>query len=216
MKKKWYDDLSPVDEIREELRARSIYDVVLVNFYLKHKYPRLFLLCFSIVFAYVLFSNNVVSSWVLSLENLSYLGILIAGFLFSFGFTAPFAVGFFLVFQPENILLATFIAGVGSVVSDLLIYEGIHSSFSKEFDKLGHSKLFTGIKGILDSNFHKKVRIYLMYSFAGFLIATPLPDEIGVSMIAGLTSMKRWVLAVLSFVLHTLFIYLIIVFGVNF
>ena len=36
------------------------------------------------------------------------------------------------------------------------------------------------------------------------MIATPLPDEMGVSMLAGLTTIKPWRLAIISFILHAL------------
>jgi len=202
-------------EIKNELKDRSIRDFLVLNSFFRHKYPRLFLLAFAIVLAYVLFQNDVVASWVLGLENYSYLGIFIGGILLAFGFTAPFAVGFFIFVQPENILLATFVGGLGAVFSDLVIYEGIHSSFTKEFNRLKKTRLIKGIKGILNDNLPRKAVVYLMYAFAGIMIATPLPDEIGVSMIAGLTTVKRWALTLISFVLHTTAIYLLIVFSVN-
>jgi uncharacterized membrane protein YdjX (TVP38/TMEM64 family) len=43
-----------------------------------------------------------------------------------------------------------------------------------------------------------------MYAFAGILIASPLPDEAGVIMLAGLTKIKTWALAIISIILNTI------------
>jgi len=53
-------------------------------------------------------------------------------------------------------------------------------------------------------NVNEKIRIYLMYAFAGILIASPLPDEAGVTMLAGLTKISVKSLALISFILNTL------------
>ena len=45
---------------------------------------------------------------------------------------------------------------------------------------------------------------YFVPVLAGFIIASPLPDEIGVIMLAGLTKIKIGILVVLSLILNTL------------
>ena len=49
-----------------------------------------------------------------------------------------------------------------------------------------------------------------MYAFVGILIASPLPDEIGVIMLAGLTKINFKILAIISFILNTLGILIIL------
>jgi len=208
---KEFEHENPIDTIRNELRGKSIGDLVKVEIFLKDKYPRLFLLCFSIVLAYVLFQNDYVASLILGLQNLSYIGIFVAGILFSFGFTAAFAVGFFIFVQPENVLLAVLIGGVGSTVADLFIFEGIRSSFSKELRRLKRTKLFREAGNWVHHSLPRKIYLSLMYTFAGLIIATPLPDEIGVGVIAGFTEVRPIFLTIISFILHSLAIYLIIV-----
>src|SRR3972149_8164207 len=78
------------------------------------KYPKLALLGLTIIIAYYLFTQPEVSSRISGLENLSYLGIFIAGLFFTFGFSTPFSIGFFIVSQPQNIFLAAIIGGIGA------------------------------------------------------------------------------------------------------
>ena len=86
-----------------------------------YKYPKLTLLLLSTILAYYLFSNDSVVDVINHLDGLSYLGVLIAGLLFAFGFTTPFAIGFFITYSPENIILAALIGGFGAFLTDSLI-----------------------------------------------------------------------------------------------
>jgi len=56
------------------------------------------------------------------------------------------------------------------------------------------------------------IRHYLLYVFAGIILATPLPDEVGVSMLAGLTTIKPMKLAIIGFILHSAAIFCIFYF----
>jgi len=170
----------------------------------KLRYPKIFLLFIAIILAYIIFRNPNIQSFVSGLGNLKYLGIFIAGMLFSFGFTSPFAAGFFITLNPENILLTGIIGGVGALLSDLLIFSLIKLSFKDEFERLEKTKIIKDIKKEIEQDFGKKIKVYLMYAIAGIMIASPLPDEIGVIMLAGLTKIKVNKLSVISFILNTL------------
>ncbi len=169
----------------------------------KFKYPKLIGLIVAIILSYFIFSNPQVSDFVSALGDKGYLSIFLVGFLFSFGFTAPFAVGFFIVLNPSNMLLAGIVGGIGSTISDLLIFKALNFSFKDEFEKLKKEKLSVEIEELFEKDFSAHVRNYLLYSFAGFILASPLPDEMGLIMLAGLTRIKSSVLAVISFILHT-------------
>jgi hypothetical protein len=135
--------------------------------------------------------------------------------LLAFGFTAPFAVGFFIVVQPESILLAVLLGGMGALSSDMLIFKFIKVSFIDEFEQLRREKPVLRFRRLIRNNLGLRVSNYLLYVFAGILIATPLPDEIGVAMLAGLTHINLRVLAVISFILHAVAIWLLLVFSVS-
>ncbi len=176
----------------------------------KFKYPKLLLLVLSIILAYYLFSIPQVSDWFANLGSLSYIGVFIAGMLFAFGFSAAFAVGFFLTLNPSNIFIAAIIAGFGALISDLIILNFIRISFQGEFNKLKKTNTIKEISNTLNQGFLKKTKIYLMYAFAGILIASPLPDEAGVTLLAGLTKIKQSAIAIIGFILNTLGILIIL------
>lgn len=169
----------------------------------KFKYPKLFLLILFSITAYVVFSDARIQALVVSLGELSYLGIFIAGLCFSFGFSTPFAVGFFLIAQPENLWLAALVGGMGALISDLLIFKLIRFSFMDEFERLEKTALVRKVSDVLSTKPLHKVKIYLLYLFAGIVISSPLPDELGVSMLAGLTRINIHTLAAISFVMNT-------------
>lgn len=170
------------------------------------KHPKLVLLTFFILLAYYLFSKPFMLELVTKLNRFDHLGIFVSGILSTFGFTAPFSVGFFLLSNPESILLATVIGGVGAMLADLLIFKLIRFSFMDEIKDLEKGKVIKKIENVVKNNKHILIRHYLVYIFAGILISTPLPDEIGVSILAGLTTIKPLKLAIISFTLHSLFI----------
>jgi len=178
------------------------------------KYPKICLLALSIVFAYALFSNGEVSSFVSKLGSLNiYLCALIAGILFSFGFTSAFGIGLFFALPPSNLFLIAFIGGIGSVISDLVLFKTIKFSFKDEFNELKKNSIISKINLIVKNNKHVLLRHYLLYALAGFLLAVPLlPDEIGVTMLAGLTTIKPSFMVTISFIIHTLMIFSLLYF----
>lgn len=176
-------------------------------------YPKLFILVFCIALAYILFRQPVVYGFLSGLNSLSYLGIFIAGMMFSFGFTAPFAVGFFITLQPSNIYFAAILGGCGALISDLTIFRFIRFSFMEEFERLKKTKTVRSVEGMIERRLGLRLTNYLLYAFAGFAIASPLPDELGVIMLAGLSKIKQSVLAIISIILNSLGILVILYFS---
>lgn len=168
------------------------------------KYPKILLLIVAIITSYIIFSNPEVDNFIWGLDKLNYLGVFIAGLLFSFGFTSPFSAGYFIALNPENIIITGIIGGFGAMLADLFIFKMIRFSFTEEIKKLRKEKITKQIENILNKTLIGKLKIYLMYIFAGILIASPLPDEIGVIILAGLTKVKTTALMILGFILNTL------------
>ncbi len=175
----------------------------------KFKYPKIALLIVAIILAYYIFRQPAVAQFLSSLGTLKYLGVYLAGMLISFGFTAPFSVGFFIALTPENIWIATIIGGLGAMTSDVLILKFIRFSFQDEFDRIRKTKTFNKINFFFNQTLGK-MSVYLMYVFAGILIASPLPDEAGVTILAGITKIKVYTLAIIGFVLNSLGIFILL------
>ncbi len=175
----------------------------------RFKYPKIALLILTIILAYFIFKNTQLASFITHLGTFRYFSIFLAGIFIAFGFTAPFAVGFFISYTPQNIWLAAIIGGLGAMVGDLIIFNFIRVSFKDEFDELKHTRIYKQINFFF-SRALGKIWIYLMYVFAGIIIVSPLPDEAGVTMLAGLTKIKQSVLAIVAFILHTIAILILL------
>ncbi|MDD5193014.1 MAG: hypothetical protein PHF67_00340 [Candidatus Nanoarchaeia archaeon] len=167
-------------------------------------YPKITLLIILIIIAYYMFRNPAVNGLVSHLNNWSYLGVFLAGMLFSFGFTTPFAIGFFIILNPQNPILTGLLGGFGALISDLFIFKFIRFSFKDEFKRLEKTRLIKKISSLIEISLGHKISVYFIYVFAGVIIASPLPDEIGVLMLAGVTKIKPFVFSALSFIFNSL------------
>ncbi len=178
--------------IRKELR-------IFLNF----RYKKIFLLLLSIIIAYLIFSNSKIADYVSSLNSFGYLGVFIAGLFFAFGFTSPISAGFFITLNPENLWLAGILGGLGALIGDMIIFKFIRFSFMDEFQRLKKTSIIKKVSMLIDKTLNHKIKVYFIYAFAGIFIASPLPDEAAIIMLAGLTKIKSNILAIISFVMNT-------------
>jgi len=168
-------------------------------------YPKLTLYLFAIIFSYFLFKVPAVSLFVSSLASLDYFSIFIGGLLYSAGFTAPFATGFFLSFSAmHNVYMVALFGGAGALLADLGIFSFIRLSFMGEFKLLEHSSFIRHLSKSINRVLNKRHRNFLVYLLAFVIIASPLPDEIGVALLAGFTKLHPYVFMFMSFVANSL------------
>lgn len=173
------------------------------------KYPKLLALILSIILAYFLFLGKSLEPWHDFLFSLGYVGIFIAGLLYAYGFTAAPATAILLILAKEqNIILAGLVAGLGALFSDLILFKFIRHSFLDEIRRLSQQKLFIYMKSKKSFIFQK----YLLPILGAVLIASPLPDEIGVSLLAS-SNISNKHFYVLSYILNTLGIFIILFIG---
>ncbi|MEM3091569.1 MAG: hypothetical protein QXD05_00325 [Candidatus Pacearchaeota archaeon] len=199
--------------IHKTIKKYAPISVRKAKHFLHFKYEKFFLLIFFIFLSYIIFKQEKIQNFLFSLNELNYIGFLIAGILFPFGFSAPISLGFFIVSQPQNIFLATIFAGIGSAIADILLFKIIKKSFKREIKELNHERIISTIKNAIKNNKNILIKHYFFYIFAGIILATPLPDEIGISMLAGLTTIKISKLAIIAFILHSIAIFIIIYLG---
>lgn len=178
------------------------------------KYPKLLLLTAMILIAYLLFQDEGVQSFFHRLEDLGYVSAYFGGVLFAFGFGAPFGVGILLTIANDlNILLAAVIGGLGALTSDYLLFKFIRLTFQDEIERFKGSKAFATLNGLMRRRMPPKVTFYLSVGIAGLVISSPLPDEFGVAMMAGLANMSAKVFALTCFTLNTVGILAVLMIG---
>ncbi len=169
-------------------------------------YPKLLILCLCTAAAYALYAAGGLH-W---LDDIStggeYVAIFIGGLLFSFGFTSPFGIGVFLELGHKvHPVLGGVIGGIGSLIADLIIFEIMRFElFHDEMFRIRSSRIVTWAHGVLHhEKFPEKIRKYLLWSFAGIVIASPLPDEFGVALVSSLTDIRARSFAALCFTFNT-------------
>ena len=173
-------------------------------------YPKFLLLFITFIIAYFIFtgrSYEPLNSFILSF---GLFGAFIAGVMFSYGFTAaPSTVLFLIIAKEHNLWLAGFAGGLGALLGDLVIFAFIRSSFSDEIGKLSKEKIIKKFHTSMPNRFKK----YLLPVFAGFIIASPLPDEIGVTLLAIHRHISVRMFMLMSYLLNTAGIFVILYLG---
>lgn len=177
---------------------------------LKIKYPKFTLLMLTFVIAYFIFRGHELLPFNNFILGSGYLGVFLAGIFFAYGFTAAPATAIMLLLaKGQNVALLGFTAGLGALVGDLLIFKFIRYSFADEIRKLSKERAI--------NNFNHKIpkllKKYLVAVLAGFIIASPLPDEVGVSLLAFSHSISTRRFMLLSYVLNTAGIFVILLIG---
>ena len=175
------------------------------------KYPRFFAFLLTVIIAYLVFSDGFHISRNFDILT-RYLASFTLGVLYTYGFTSPFATGALIIVSSaqQNIILTGIIAGFGSLIGDLIIFRFIRSSFKDELKKLEKEKLVKW--------FREKIKKYSSLRFFVLLIgciiiASPLPDELGVTLIASYKEItQKWFIMV-SYLLNTIGILTILFLG---
>ena len=174
------------------------------------KYPKFLLLFITFLIAYLLFYERNYQPFQDFIASLGYPGTFVAGMLFTYGFTAAPATAIFLILaQHQNIYIASLIGGLGALIGDLFIFSFIRSSFIDEIRKLSREKIVRHFNGKSPSIIKK----YFLPVVAGFVIASPLPDEIGVAMLASSGLISTKVFSVISYLLNTAGIFALLYLG---
>ena len=95
------------------------------------------------------------------------------------------------------------------MVGDLIIFNFVRYSLDDEIKKLSKEKIVSYINHKTPNLFKK----YLIPVIAGFIIASPLPDEIGVSLLAASMTISTKIFSIISYVLNTAGIFVILIIG---
>lgn len=179
---------------------------------IKIKYPKFLILFTIIVAAYFIFSG-----WDLHLlRNLIslniYLSAFITGLFFTYSFTTPPAAAIFIIIgnilQSENLILLACLGGLGALMGDIIIFSIIRYSFKDEIAKLSKEKLIKKI----NSHIPHFIKTYILILLAASIIASPFPDELGVTLFAATRIKASW-FALFSFLANTIGILIMLKIG---
>ena len=179
----------------------------------KIRYPKLLLLIITFILAYFIFYNRSYPPLNALLISAGYIGVFIAGFFYAYGFTAAPATAVLLsIAHQHSVIIAALIGGLGALVSDMIMFYFIRFTVVDELRKFSKTKIMKEIRfeeSLLFGHFKK----YATAAFAGFIIASPLPSEVGVTMMAAMKHMSPKKFAIIAYLLHTAGILIILSIG---
>lgn len=113
-------------------------------------------------------------------SRLGYLGVFIAGILFVSLFTAVPAVALLVSFSEFNPVLVALMAGLGSMIGDYLILKFAEDKVAYELKPIAFK---FGIPQTIAYMQGRKPTLGLIRLIGALIIASPLPDEIGVGLL---------------------------------
>jgi hypothetical protein len=117
-------------------------------------------------------------------------GSFVAGLFFTSIFTtAPAIVALGELTQLQGILPVALVGALGSVIGDLILFRFIRDRFSEHlFELVGHRNARRKIKAF----FHLRLFRWLSLFIGGLIIASPLPDELGISLLGFSKIRSSW------------------------
>ena len=177
-----------------------------MNYWQKWKYKNLTLLTLSIIFALWVTKFEPFHNFLLTAGEWGYVGAFFAGFLFVSTFTV--ATGFVVLLvlaESLSIIELGLIAGLGSVLGDLIIFRFVKNGLVKEIMPIYESVGGNHIKRVLSTKYFS----WTFPVFGAIIVASPLPDELGVSLL-GLSKLKTYQFMIISFALNAIGIMLLI------
>jgi len=178
-----------------------------LNHKIHWKYKNLTIVFAGVALALILSQIRAFHSLLLHLGNFGYIGAFIAGILFVSTFTVSTSALILLILtetlSPIEIGL---IAGLGAVVGDMIIFHLLKDNLSDEIeDVYNHMDRKKHIKKL----FHTKYFNWMLPIIGIIIIASPFPDELGVSLI-GLSKLNTSKFILLSYLLNSAGIFLIV------
>ncbi|HRH26656.1 MAG TPA: hypothetical protein PLZ99_00675 [Parcubacteria group bacterium] len=164
------------------------------------------LIVFSILLAVMLVKTGVLSEILDSIGGGKYIGSFFAGIFFTSFFTTAPAIATLLEISQHNPIFTTALFGaMGAVLGDLIIFRFIRDRLGEHVaEVVGHNSFIKTAKTLF------KLRYFRWFTFllGGFLIASPLPDELGIGLL-GFSRMKSKYFIPVSFVFNFIGIVLI-------
>jgi hypothetical protein len=162
-------------------------------------YKDLGIICLSILIAVILAKTGAIKELLTATKEAEIIGSFLAGIFFTSMFTtAPATVALAEIAQSNSILLVAIFGGLGALLGDLIIFRFIKDHISEDITYLINKSKSKRLVSV----FHLRSFKWLVPFLGALVVASPLPDEIGLTMM-GLSKMKMALFVPLSFLLNS-------------
>ena len=180
----------------------------------KIPYPKLLLLIISLYIGRLILTDANNFHFHSIIERLGYAGTFFAGIFLPFGLTfGPAAAVLILAGKNQNFLISSAVACTGALIGSYTIFSVVKLSFETELKKLSSSRLFSKATTFFEKKIPLFVRRYILPVFAGIIVATPLPEELGVALVAASQNISVPIFYLVSFFFSTFGIFILIALG---
>lgn len=134
----------------------------------------------SVGLAALLVNIGFVSNVLTLAQGMELLAAFVSGILFTSLFTiAPASIAFAEISTQANILTISLVGAVGAVFGDMLLYYFIRDTIVQDLKTIIKASSYRRFV----AHFHGGVLRWLSPLIGAFIIASPLPDEIGLAML---------------------------------
>lgn len=180
----------------------------------QYKYPKLFVFIITIIIAIIFFYEWIYSSVIHNfLLSLWYGGTFLWWLFYSYGFTSSSATAVLLIISKNvSLILAILTAGIWALISDILILKFAKNHLLEELTMLKEEFFVMKFRAFLKRIFWAPYK-YIMPVVAGILIMTPLPTEIGITILASRKNLSMIKFMIMAYILHTIGITIILLLG---
>lgn len=136
----------------------------------------------SIIASVFLVKTGVLVNILTTTIELEWIGSFIAGMFFTSVFTTtPAIVTLGGIAQVDSILATAIFGAMGAVVGDMVIFNFFHDKLSPHFEEIINYKKFARrFRLLIGSRYFK----WLPTLIGGLIIASPLPDEMGIAFMS--------------------------------
>lgn len=164
------------------------------------------IIALSVVVALFIVETDALTSVLTSSQSIEWIGSFIAGMFFtSVLTTAPAIVTLGEIARVETVWHVALLGALGAVIGDLIIFRFVRDRLSESVeDILKEAGWNRRVKQILKVPAFR----WLAFVVGGLIIASPLPDELGISLL-GFSRMSLSVFIGLSFAFNFIGVYLI-------
>lgn len=157
------------------------------------------------VFVYIL-DKDFVQTFIKNIGALGYAGSFLSGIFFVSVFTvAPASAVLFEISKTLDPYLAAVAAGIGAVLGDYLIFRILKDRVFEELMPFFEKRRLSFLGAFFASPFFT----WMIPFFGAIIIASPLPDELGIGMM-GLSKIKKWQFLLVTFLLNSIGIFIIV------
>ncbi len=154
------------------------------------------LVVLSVLVAIILVRTDILITLLATSAQMERLGSFIAGMFFTSVFTtAPAIATLSEIAQANSLFRTAFFGALGAVTGDLIIFRFVRDRFSEDITELiGHKRGRHRFNALFKLRFFR----WLTFLAGGLIIASPLPDELGIGLL-GFSKMKTLLFIPLSF-----------------